>query len=225
MNWLLMAVIIAFAIGIFVGYKKGMFYLVISLVSWLVIVGVSIWATPTISAYLTAHTDIEEKIQEKCEKSILEKLEDKKGEILDQTELSSMNIYIPPQILKKVMGESNIPGVDDTVDDLAAGLTDMIVYSISFLIILVLAAIIRALLRHLVIKVNDIPVIGKLNRVLGSVLASIECLIIIWIVFAIVAMNATEEISMMITSYVYESSLLTLLYENNLILSFLINLL
>ena len=94
---------------------------------------------------------------------------------------------------------------------------------ISFLLVLVVASIVFGIILQLVKIVEKIPVIHGVNRILGAVGGLLKGIVLIWIIFAIIALTGTSSLGTIATSYIYESEFLQFLYENNIILMILMS--
>ncbi|MDY2589338.1 MAG: CvpA family protein [Agathobacter sp.] len=243
MNWMLILVIALWAFYIVRGYKKGMLRMLYSLVSWIVILVISVWATPYVSDFLTENTAIESKIYEKSYEKLHEMVNgsaqnkpnnensDKKSNknSINQEILAVLGIEIPEELADAVMGDTNIAdSVLETTglyEQISKQITEWAMRGISFIICILIAVIASHILYSMIKIVEDVPVIGTLNRILGIIVASIKCLFVVWTCFAIIAMNGATETGIILTSYIYESEFLIFLYENNLILNILFSIL
>ena len=97
------------------------------------------------------------------------------------------------------------------------------VEGIAFFIALVTAwTIVHVIARALRI-VSRIPVLSGVNRTLGIFAGGIYGLILVWIGFYIIAVTSTSEMGGVLVTYIYQSNLLKYLYENNAILTIIIN--
>ena len=67
--------------------------------------------------------------------------------------------------------------------------------------------------------VDKLPVINGINKAFGIIMGFLKGMLIVWTIFAIVAMSCTSEYGMIMISYIYENPLLQIIYENNLVLT------
>lgn len=83
--------------------------------------------------------------------------------------------------------------IEATVEKIAQNIVVTITQVIAFLIIFVVASILLSLLSKLFKKINDIPVVGKMNIVLGGVLGLVNALVVIFVAcgvfYLVVQMN------------------------------------
>ena len=83
------------------------------------------------------------------------------------------------------------------------------------MICLLIIVLITKVLSKALERVNDVPVVGTMNKFLGLLLGAVKGLTVVWICFAIVAFNAASDLGVKITSYIYTSEVLVWLYEKN----------
>ena len=203
MNWVLLLVLLILGYNIIRGYRKGFLRIVYSLVSWVIVLTFVTVATPYINTYLMEHTTLYEKIEQQCSEQIKRSVEEKQrsiqnmaGEIIEQSGL---------------------------YDEIAKQIAEFVVEGIAFLIALVAAwTIVHVIARALRI-VSRIPVLSGVNRTLGVFAGGIYGLILVWIGFYMIAVTSTSEMGSALVACIYQSRLLKYLYENNVILTLIMN--
>ena len=224
MNWMLILVIALWAFYIVRGYKKGMLRKLYSLVSWNEILAIAVWATPYVSEFLTENTAIETKIYEKSYEKLHEMVngsaqnkqnnENSDKNNINQEILAVLGLEIPEELADVVMGDTNIAdSVLETTglyEQISKQITEWAMRGISFIICILITVIASHILYSMIKIVEDVPVIGTLNRILGIIVASIKCLFVVWTCFAIIAMNGATETGIILTSYIYESEFLNI---------------
>ena len=108
-------------------------------------------------------------------------------------------------------------------DEIAKQIAEFVVEGIAFLIALVAAwTIVHVIARALRI-VSRIPVLSGVNRTLGVFAGGIYGLILVWIGFYMIAVTSTSEMGSALVACIYQSRLLKYLYENNVILTLIMN--
>jgi hypothetical protein len=80
--------------------------------------------------------------------------------------------------------------------------------------------IILKIVSHFFEYLNDIPFLGKINKILGGVLGFFIAMFMVWIVFAIIRVFEGMNIITNITNSIKSSIILDYIYENNLIFNF-----
>lgn len=239
MNWVLVAVLIILAVSAIVGYCKGMLRIVYSMVAWMIVLAFVVWSIPHINLYLRENTLIYEKIEAHCEEMVrrsandeLEQAGQEKGdelaEQLNENEmLESLGIGVPAPVLEGILEKTtDAAGVlmeqSGIYTAIAAGLADFILKGISFFVALIAAWILVHIISQLLGIVSRIPVIKGANRSLGLLVGMVYGLLLVWLAFYVVALGSAGETGQMIVSYIYESSFLTFLYENNFVLTLIL---
>lgn len=229
MNWLLILVILLWAFFIVRGYKKGILRMAYSLVSWLVILLIVIWATPYVNDFLIEKTSIDTRIEESSKEQLSEMVKgadgDPEGENNQET-LASLGLKLPEPLVEAMFEDDDI--ADSVLEK--TGIYDKISHQIStwamkgiaFVLTLIVIALLSRLLLRVIKLIEDAPVIGTVNHLLGVILGTIKGLVVLWVVFAIIALNAASTTGLMLVSYIYESKFLTIIYENNLVLTILL---
>ncbi len=240
MNWLLLVVVLIIAWNIVIGYTKGFVRIVYSLISWLLIIMLSIALTPHISKFITDNTSVQtdiknvtyDKLKEEVSgsqenQSSAEVQGEQDNQAQEQTDdsLEKLGIKIPESIVKNILGEDTENIADGILEE--TGLYETIsekislvaVDGISFaLSILAIGLLFRIIYQALSI-VDKLPVINGINKAFGIIMGFLKGMLIVWTIFAIVAMSCTSEYGMIMISYIYENPLLQIIYENNLVLT------
>ncbi len=214
MNWLLLVVILIMAWSIFRGYTKGFLRIIYSLVAWIVVVFLAAAATPYVSQMISDKTSIGEKVYDTTYNKISTTIQEKDQPQEDS--LENLGIKVPKNVADKLFKET---GVYDTI---AGNVSNLAVNGVSFVLLLLIFALALKILFQIIKVVEKIPVIGGMNKSLGVLLGAVKGIILIWLLFAIVALNSTSETGIKVISYIYESNITTFLYENNGVLSLIL---
>lgn len=92
-------------------------------------------------------------------------------------------------VMEKLSGFTGLlqqAGLIETVNSTAAGMVRMLTVALlkvlAFVLIYLAAKLIVRFIIHLTKKVNDVPVLGKVNRLLGGLLGAIEGLLVCYII-------------------------------------------
>lgn len=239
MNWVLIAVLIILAVSAIAGYCKGMLRIVYSMIAWIIVLAFVVWSIPHINLYLRENTLIYEKIETYCEERVRRSANDeleqagqeKSDELTEQLNenemLESLGIGVPAPVLEGIL-EKTTDAAGTLVEqsgiytDIAEGLADFILKGISFLTALIAAWILVHIISQLLGIVSRIPVIKGANRSLGLLVGTVYGLLLVWLAFYVVALGSAGETGQLIVSYIYESSFLTFLYENNFVLTLIL---
>lgn len=233
MNWVLLLVLLILGYNIIRGYRKGFLRIVYSLVSWVIVLTFVTVTTPYINTYLMEYTTLYEQIEKKCSEQIKKSVEEKQKSVqsensLDNQELSQFGIMLPDSVVNDIFDKTgNVAGEimaqSGLYDEIAKRIAEFVVEGIAFLIALVAAWTIVHIIARMLRIVSRIPVLSGVNRTLGVFAGGIYGVILVWIGFYIVAVTSTSELGGMLVTYIYQSNLLKYLYENNAILTIVMN--
>lgn len=227
MNWVLILTVILIAWNIVRGYSHGILRMIYSLIAWILILVIVSWATPHVSAYLSQHTSIEADIQERCRDQLGNIVEKQGAQSSNSELLQAMGIKLPDAVVDTLFGKDNLADslleTTGMYDLVSHKLSELALTGISFVLVLIAVTIIFHLILQLIKVVEKLPVINGANRLLGAAGGLIKGIVLIWIIFAIVALNSTNGLGATIISYIYESKFLQVIYENNIILVILLS--
>jgi len=234
MNWVLIVVIVILAGYTLAGFSKGFLKIIYSLVSWIVILGFVMFATPHIQDYLKNNTDIYNKVVAYCEEAIREKAEQKAEsendgalDALTESELYGIISEMLPEDLLESLQEQTSELTDELMEGYgfynktAVALADLFLQGVSTLVAMIAGAIVSAILSAVLGFIGKLPLIGFVNSLLGLAAGAANGLLIVWIAFYLVAVLCTTELGSDIITQIYANEFLAYLYENNLVLSLL----
>ncbi len=229
MNWVLIIVLFVLAASAILGYYKGVLRIAYSLAAWVIVLVFVTWATPYIDRILTENTSIDEKLLSYCEETLRQTADTQTdtGNVENESDLAELGVQLPGTVLDGILQKA-----DDTADEfleesgayekMAQGLAGFLMSGISFIIALVISWLIVGMLSQAIGIASKIPVIKGVNQLLGFLAGGIYGLILVWIGFYLVALTSAGETGRTIVSYIYQSPLLTYLYENNLVLTLIL---
>lgn len=235
MNWVLILVVVVLAGYTIAGYAKGFLKIAYSLISWLLMLIFVIGVTPHIENYLRNETPIYEKMVAYCEDKVRKETEEQIetdesntfSSIIEENEILALLVENMPketieQILnqtteaaEKFLEENNVYG------KAAASMADLMIKGIAFVLALVLGSILSAIIVKLIGFISNLPLIGFANSLLGMAAGAINGLLVVWFAFYLIATWSTTDLGATVLSYIYENEFLTILYEKNIILAFL----
>lgn len=229
MNWLLVGVIFTLIFCTIKGYTKGFIRVAFSLVSFFLVIAFVIWATPYISGYLEKNTEVYGVIQQKCE----ERLQISGGNVIQeqaQTETDNLElagIVLPKALQEQLLGEgveaaNNLLESSGLYAEVAGTLAHFIVSGISFFLALIVALLLKHIIFGILNLVSHLPIIHGINKVLGIAAGFVQGLFYVWLFFYLVAVCCASSFGMLMNQFIAQSSFLTYLYNNNLLLQILI---
>jgi energy-coupling factor transporter transmembrane protein EcfT len=230
MNWVLILAILLVAGNIVWGYFRGFLRVIYSVVVWILIVVFVTWATPHVSEWITRHTAVDDRIEENLEerfRDLIQNDEDQETTDTSEEDLEQLGIILPDSVLEKLVNPGRVAdellqkgGVYQAV---ASEGTALAVRAISFGIVLVLAMIIFHLISFALGLVDKLPLIGEVDHTLGGVAGFVKSILLLWLIFAFIAMGSATELAQAWIGQIYESPLLIWFYENNFVLTILMS--
>lgn len=231
MNWVLIIVLLTLLISVIEGYRKGFLRIVYSLISWVIVLIFVSWFTPYINQFLVNHTSVYEIIEKSCGESIRQAADERMEGEAEGTkgDLSELGISIPDSVMEEILAKTT--GAADTFleesglyTEIAKGIAEFVVQGIAFVMALVFAWLVVHILSRILGIVSHIPILKGVNQCMGIFAGTLKGLLMIWIVFYLIALCSTGEMGRALVFYIYESKFLTYLYENNLVLTIILNL-
>lgn len=231
MNWLVILVAVFIAGNMIWGYNKGFLCVIYTMAEWLLVMMFVTWATPYATSFFWNHTAIPAKIEAGC----MEKLSDI---VLDHeapgnsglAEKDALNealgIQIPDILLEKVFNTQELTEQileqSGIYEMLAHNLADLAVKGIAFLLVLLAAIILVKIIAVILDIISKIPVLSDVNKIFGVLAGFVKGLMFTWLALAFLSFVAATSFGNKMVSYVYETPILTWLYENNLVLTILL---
>ena len=178
--------------------------MVYSLAAWIVMLTASTMAAPYVRDQILSQTGIEPVILNGIEKQIAAQGQKATGDF------DMANILLQQS------------GAYDTI---SAQLTNAIMTGLSFFIVFFLLGIVACIVRHIIRKIERVPVIGTVNRIAGFAVGFIKGMVIVWLLLALTSLFAASEIGQTMTAYINDSMMLKYLYENNPVIKLIENIL
>ena len=220
MNILSIIILAVFALCVFSGYKKGFLKTAFSLVSWIVVLLLCNFATPMITDALVQNTDIEVMVQATVDEKINEVL----TETLEASGVADLEAVLPAELKDSLLGENaslqdavlSGAGVDTT--SLVTGIVGMLGFVVTVIVLRIVMVVVELLLG----AVAKLPLIGPMDKLLGIACGAGKGLIWCWVILAIVSALALTGTNTELASYISQSSVLTWLQDNNVLLNLIV---
>lgn len=201
---ILIGVIAVLALATFVGYKKGMVKLILSMIALLAACIVAAALTVPVSAALKATP-----IYDAIEGSVEDLVED--SQVKDN---SIEKLNLPEQIKEKLMdGSSNITKKFN--DYLVDTISNLILRALTFLILIIIAYIIIRIVINMLDVLANLPLIGTVNKIGGAIVGFVQGLLIIWVACLVVTAFGDKAWAQETFSQINSNALLTFIYEKN----------
>ena len=209
MSWLtfvLLALVLIFAIQ---GFRKGLLRMVISMVFFLMVLGVTSWLNPYISDFVREHTSWQSGIEEKCNQILLEQLEGRE----DLQSITGQVSYIEelplPQTVKDKLTENNNTEIYQrlAVETFADYLGKYLSYT----------TILMYMILYAVDILTALPVIGTLNRIGGICIGCVQGILWVWVIFLVITILCNTQVGIYLQGQIQADPILTWIYDHNLL--------
>lgn len=221
MNWLSVVILAVIVLCIFQGLRRGMVRSAFSLISVILTLFFGSLLNPYMSRFLTENTPIYDTVQEKCEGSITAALENKEEQ--DQF-ISGLPL---PESMKQILAENNNEQSYQTLlaetfsEYLSHSIAKMAIGSISLIFTFLLVSMFMNLLVGMLDGIFSLPVLSLLNRAGGAVLGAVQGIFVVWICFLIITLFWDAAWAQEATTLIKENEITYFLYENNILLHFM----
>lgn len=176
-----------------------------------------------LSAHTPWQTNIQESIRESFDGYLMDQMEtmepDQENALLDQLPI--------PEVLTNLLKENNNSavyeklGVDTLTSYVSSYLANMIMTAIAYVITFIFVFILLKIVFHFLHLVTRIPGLKQLNSAAGVILALVQGLILLWVLCLVLTAFANTDWGMQVMGMIKESSFLSLIYNHNLLLQLL----
>lgn len=146
------------------------------------------------------------------------------AELPRQTQVEVIEAADLPEVFKSLLLDNNNGevyeklGVTTFAEYIGSYLAKIIIDIVAFLVTFVLVTIVVRAIIFALDFVTELPMLGILNRLAGIVLGVMVSLIFIGFMFVLITMLYTTDFGKMLMEMIGKDEMLTLLYENNVIM-------
>lgn len=221
MNWLLILVVLIVAGNIVWGFAKGGLRVIYSMVAWIVIIGFVTFATPYVAQWLTENTKWDAQIEKSCQDKLKDAVKGKKSRNVQKLQMNVPSI-VADRLVDTNEAADTLMEKSGFYQVLASKASSLAMRAIAFIIVLLITLIAFHLIAFAIDLIGKLPVIGEVNHVFGAVAGLVKGLVLVWLLFAFVAMGAATDIGHTLTERIYAEPILQWLYENNFLLTILL---
>lgn len=195
------------ALSAFIGYKKGLIGILVSVIALILSIILAVFLQGTVADYLYNDTNVGTTIESSVKEMMEEQI--KENNKLD-TDTKSKNKFLAMFFdVEKIK--------NSTINDGSKKITEFILKGISFVAIFVIVFVICYILSMVLNIVFNLPILNSVNKVGGVAANILKSLFKIWIVLAMCSfISFTPKLSV-ITDAINSSFLTKFLYDNNLI--------
>ena len=222
MNTVSIVIGVVFLICVIIGWARGFFRVLISVAGLIASIVIATYVSPNLSSYIQKNTEWDDKLAD----SIAEKLEfSEMGEETSRGIQVALIDQLPlPDTMKdNIMDNNNLETYDilkatGVYDYIAKSVSVVVINGMVFISLIIVCRLIFMILSHMTKGIDNIPIIGEIDKIGGAILGGIKGLIFIWIFFLILSLTSTMEWSRNLTEAACQSGILKLLYNNNILL-------
>ncbi len=220
-EYILAAIVIVMCYFVINGAKQGFLRVVFSLASSIIALFLVSYLTPTVTQFLTEHTELYSIISTKLYTAIGTSLSSAVGTAA-QTE--AINSFSLPALVKEFMLLNNTSDGYDMLlvsvfeDYIVGFLTKLIINVLSLIIIFLIIKILLKAITSVFDVIDKIPVLHGINRLMGALTGFAEGFIIISLFFLFMNVFTGDEIGRQFYQIVERNTILSFIYDNNIFL-------
>ncbi|MFV0341808.1 MAG: CvpA family protein [Anaerocolumna sp.] len=225
MNWLLI-IVAAILIGYsFNGRRRGFIRTVFALFSTIIALMLTVWISPVISKQLQDNHKVMGFVTDKVEEVVSFKGSGSK--VSDQIDF--INKLPVPKAIRNTLVENNTKdiykamAVDTFKEYISNSIARIIINAASFLVIMLIILIGLALLCETLNIISKLPIINGLNKTAGLLAGLLQGIVVVWIGCILLTVLGGTKIGQNMFLMINESTFLTIIYDNNLLLNFIVN--
>ena len=249
-NWLLIVVGIIFLLSFIWGLSQGLLRIVVSLLATVITIALVTFMVPIAcdfveektslgamvgSAVTSAITPAEEKLindenggsQNGADDSEGAEEESKGKELSQQEQVNAVEESTFPSLLKSNLLENNNSeiysrlGVNTFYDYVGAYVGNLIIRIIVFLFVYMVVRIFIRIVMGMIDVISELPVLHGINRLTGGIVGLGIGLVAVWIFFLVITIIYATSFGQECFRQIEGNSILTVLYENDIILHLL----
>lgn len=198
---IIIAIILLFT---FLGYKRGLIKLAIKLCTFIIAVIIAVMFYKPIADSIIINTEIDESIQGTIISNIL-------PEGVSENEEIDLSNNLPSIIIENS---------ENTVNSIATSISTTLIETVCLLVIFVFVKIVLKFVTFLADLIAKLPILKQFNELGGTIYGILEGLLIVFVVFAVISLIAPL-IDTSILEAINGSTLGAFLYNNNILLKFL----
>jgi uncharacterized membrane protein required for colicin V production len=225
MNWLLIIVLAILAVNALIGMKAGFIKTVFSLCSMVVALVLTLWLSPYANNYMRNNDTIYKSISSGVEKVLpaIEKNADKK---VQENTIDKMTL---PKAIKKSLIKNNKKEVYKKLSVktfkgyLKSYLTGIVInalaFSVTFILLLLLLWVVCIALNI----ISKLPMLNQINKMAGLLAGAVHGLVVVWLLFILLTVFGSSEWGQKAMEMIGKDEILSMIYNNNIILRFVTN--
>lgn len=241
MNWLLFVVALMIAGSAYAGWRKGFVTIILSIATLLVAVILTIVLTPFVGNVIKNNTDWYSNLKNFSYDRISanETMQSAYGEMdpystnitttseFDEAVAAVLDKISAPESLKEKIKTDNVSeylsnGAQSAqniiTDFFATQMANIIFNTVIFAILFIAIRMALFIIMQVLNIVTRIPVVKQMNHMGGLILGMVKGFIYVWLFFIAITLLCSTTFAQSMFGYINSNSVLTYLYDNNLIM-------
>lgn len=222
MNWLLIAVSVILLGNAIIGMKVGFIKTVFSLVSLILALFLTIWISPLVKDTMRDNEKLYQGIANKIEKML--PFEDKVAHKEEPELIEGLSI---PKSVKEGLLKNNTAekykefAITSFKQYVSKYLTEVTINALSFIATFTVILIALWVIFLALNLISKLPLLKQLNKTAGLLAGLVHGLILVWLFFLLLTVFSTTEFGQSTMKLVAENELLSIIYNNNILLKFI----
>ncbi len=222
MNWLLIAVSVILLGNAIIGMKVGFIKTVFSLVSLILALFLTIWISPLVKDTMRDNEKLYQGIANKIEKML--PFEDKVAHKEEPELIEGLSI---PKSVKEGLLKNNTAekykefAITSFKQYVSKYLTEVTINALSFIATFTVILIALWVIFLALNLISKLPLLNQLNKTAGLLAGLVHGLILVWLFFLLLTVFSTTEFGQSTMKLVAENELLSIIYNNNILLKFI----
>lgn len=198
------------------GYIRGLVEVAFNLISFIIAIVLSLLLYQPVTNYIIDNTGLDENIKSVIVNNI------NSEEIQDESEEPEKENSNLPDIVTNYIGKSISEAANtaknNVTDVVATNLSITAIKIITLILLFIIIRIILCLLKFITNMLAKLPVISSINKIGGIAYGVIEGLFIVYLILAIAMAISTMTGNTDILTYINESNLGEMMFNNNILL-------
>ncbi len=222
MNWLLIAVSVILLGNAIIGMKVGFIKTVFSLVSLILALFLTIWVSPMVKDTMKDNEKLYQGIANKIEKML--PFEDKVAHKEEPELIEGLSV---PKSVKEGLLKNNTAekykefAITSFKQYVSKYLTEVTINALSFIATFTVILIALWVIFLALNLISKLPLLNQLNKTAGLLAGLVHGLILVWLFFLLLTVFSTTEFGQSTMKLVAENELLSIIYNNNILLKFI----
>ena len=223
-NYVLIGVLLVLMLAAIEGYKKGFLRVVVSFVGVVAVLFLVIKISPAVNSFIINNTEVYEKVRSKI---VSVYIDEKVQNATKEQESDTIKSYRFPEVLTDELVINNTQDMYDALsvsifsEYIAGFLSKMVIKIGTFVGLFILFNLILWIISIAAKILDKIPVLKTFNKLLGMIAGLVLGLVAVWTFFLISIVFLGNSIATTILSQINGSSLLSFLFNNNVLLDIL----